>query len=101
MQYGLPKTRRLLSGDVTVIKHHPSSMIQRSVKILVEGLFEWSPNLSVLKNFSIVLDGDRPDDNTKKYVGFSLADRSSIDKSAPFESKLPSSQLPTTNGKLN
>ena len=85
VQYGRSKGRGLAIGDVTLIKHDPSSVIQSSVGILEGGLFEWPPNLFVLKNFPNVLDEDIPDDDAEKPGGFSKADRSSTDETALFE----------------
>jgi len=86
---GRPKKGRILNGDVTVIDHYPSSMIQRSVKILEEGLFEWTPpNLSMLKNFPTALNEDIPEDDIEELEGFSSADRSSVDRTAPFKKKI-------------
>ena len=101
VHYGRSKRRRLQIGDVTLTKHEPSSMIQSSVRILEEGLFERNPpDLLLLKTFPDVLDEDIPDDDAEKPRGFSLADPSWNDETALLETETVSSGLPTTLNQL-
>ena len=101
VHYGCSKRRRLQIDDVTLTKHEPSSMIQSSIGIFEEGLFERNPpDLLFLKNLPDVLDEDIPDYDAETLRGFSFADLSWNDEIALLETETVSSGLPTTLNQL-